>query len=343
MIDKYCSILGVEKTASLEEIKKAYRKKARQLHPDVNKSPDAHDQFILLNEAYEYLQNYKTGKTYNTKKHGYAKAGQRYKSYEEWKRNERERARRRAQEHARMQYEAFTKTEFYKTTEALDVLADFFNLLFVLFIFIGCPLIGYTYKGVGGLIAGIVMIFLTVHFWADVVYNNRPDFNLKELWASIVHLAEVKRIQLAVLLFINIVLLFIYGFNTLISLGALAALFALALTAGFIVGTQLNKSFHKRLILFGIAPGIINLVLLFNYHASSNETAETYSFKRKKELSEDGVENTTLIILEGNKYSEYMPMRFFLEEDSLRWHRKITYNIAEGPIGLRVVKSYEFD
>ncbi len=53
----YYDILGVAKDATEEEIKKAYRAKAKQYHPDVSKEPDAEAKFKEIQEAYETLND----------------------------------------------------------------------------------------------------------------------------------------------------------------------------------------------------------------------------------------------------------------------------------------------
>ena len=67
MADKrdYYEVLGLSKGASDDEIKKAFRKLAKQYHPDINKAPDAEAKFKEINEAYEVLSDPQKRQTYD--------------------------------------------------------------------------------------------------------------------------------------------------------------------------------------------------------------------------------------------------------------------------------------
>src|SRR4051812_5855606 len=53
----YYDTLGVSREASEEDIRRAYRRLARENHPDVNKDPGAEDRFKQISEAYEVLRD----------------------------------------------------------------------------------------------------------------------------------------------------------------------------------------------------------------------------------------------------------------------------------------------
>src|SRR6267142_1532303 len=69
----YYKILGVSRTASEDEIKKAYRKLARKYHPDVSKETDAKEKFQEVSEAYETLRDKEKRAAYDSLGSGFGR------------------------------------------------------------------------------------------------------------------------------------------------------------------------------------------------------------------------------------------------------------------------------
>ena len=108
----YYRILGIRQGASEDEIRRAYRKKAMEYHPDRNHSPEAEEIFIRVTEAYEYLTSHPHGRNISEEEVR--------RNYQAWVNYRQAEARKRAEAYARATYAEFRKSPVYRSTTHID-------------------------------------------------------------------------------------------------------------------------------------------------------------------------------------------------------------------------------
>jgi hypothetical protein len=180
-MEYYYAVLQLDEHATPEEIKKAYRRLAKQYHPDVNKSPDAHDRFIEITEAYEFLINHWPGHITGSGNKGSQNQGYTdYRWTEEYERFRKE-SREKAQRQARMRYEKFRKQhEAFQESGLNDiglwltVFIRIVGIVLLLFLFF-TPIVSAYYSGW----PMIFLAFLTWPFAAIIawyIHDNRKRY-----------------------------------------------------------------------------------------------------------------------------------------------------------------------
>lgn len=141
----YYDMLEIPKTATVQQIRKAYRAKAKLFHPDVNLQSNSHMHFLLLREAYEILID-------PNKRHLYDMAlisnSTHLLTYEQW----REIERRKQQEDEEMAHfeflkrrEEFQQSMYFKPARIAYYIVPALSYLFSIGILLFCAWIMWSY------------------------------------------------------------------------------------------------------------------------------------------------------------------------------------------------------
>ena len=133
----YYRVLGLKQGASDDEIRKAYRKKAMEYHPDRNNSPDSQEMFIRINEAYEYLISHPFRRNITE--------DEVLRNYQAWIEYRRAESRKRAEAYAKASYKEFTKSTIYKSATVIDGTMVLLGLLLATTVIV-LSVYGYFYR-----------------------------------------------------------------------------------------------------------------------------------------------------------------------------------------------------
>ncbi len=335
----YYQILGITPQATIEQIKKAYRKKAFLLHPDRNKSQDAQDQFILLNEAYEYLLKTQ-GTHFDPRKRAQEQAQKQAAYQKHWEEKERENARARAREHAKMKYEAYLKSDIYKTTEAINTAVDLFTVGILIMIIVVLPILTIQKYGLIGLFYSAIIILPTSPLWIRFFINLFKNIKINTKTTILGGSFQTKILKLIISVILNIFLFFRVTLNTLIELKWIIIVYAISIIIGIGITYFIKQRYYKYLIKYGLSPFCIHIFFLINYLFSSNSYKEIHCYGYTDRTHSPIL---TTLHFENGEYEKYHGIRIIFNAEEVKGHGYVTYTFASGCLGYKVVKDIEFE
>jgi hypothetical protein len=178
----YYSILEISQTSDKSEIQKAYRRLAKKYHPDINKAANAHDKFIEISEAYEFLIH-----QIELKNNGYSSlsdnaqenlSSELFREYERMQQAAREKAQKQAKmryEELKKQHEAFLISGMHDLMLFFTIIWRLFNILLFLILFFSPIYMAFKYEW--------IIIFAAILFWpfAGIIAWNAFDNRRKYL------------------------------------------------------------------------------------------------------------------------------------------------------------------
>lgn len=169
MFIDYYAILRIHDNANQSEIKIAFRNLAKEYHPDKNHSADAHEQFILIFEAYEVLKDPVSREKYDRFKMNCNILTKQHDFNEDFENHfHKENSRQKAEYYSNMSFDKFLETSIFvfkkATSKVAIIMIIIFGIIMIIFSFMmfaqivdSNPLIGFSSLLFGLLIGGLLI------------------------------------------------------------------------------------------------------------------------------------------------------------------------------------------
>jgi hypothetical protein len=337
MIEKYAEILGVSSNASEQELKRAYREKAKLYHPDVSKFKDAQEKFVLLTEAYEFFINRLKNPNRSSKNQ---------KSNQQWAEERRKKAREEARKAAQMRYQEFVNSPYYKSMTEISKIGDY--AIFFMLYFLFSSLFIYMLKlqnQPGMILFGLFLILNTVLFF-------RTSKKGPKLTHEVTFHALKSIVKSNLFIYISTFLLVVFFFTQFVinTFVPDLVMFLFYIMASIITGifTLLPFQFMKKqrlYLIIGFAPLMAGLFFAINSLSLKDKTEEVHFFDFRVhayytnhlQLPYNGV-----FALEHSAYKNVSGIRLFPDYDKAVKNAGVKYYSGKGVFGMRYLTHYEF-
>lgn len=164
----YYNVLEIEPNATINDIKRAYKKLALRFHPDINKEIDANEKFIEIQEAYEFLSNAEKRKAYDELIFNKQNSKKQTEDFENWKKQAYENA----EKYSKTEYNKFKENIIDKITEVYETTKKGVK--------VGC----IAYFGLSFFIGAIFGIYKLIEYFIQL-FNGDKEFSFSTIFWSI--------------------------------------------------------------------------------------------------------------------------------------------------------------
>lgn len=342
--------LGLGPDASMAEVKTAFRKNAKHLHPDVNPSSSAKEEFARLRFSYDFILSYRntTRAQHNYKKREWIKKDddinlkKKYGTHKNWDIEETRKKREDAKERAENLKKKYLASEEYALSK---VFSHFFNYvaLFLLMIILGL-MIKFPLKwGLDGFLTFPILFAIGFPLWWAYVRKTFRDLSVEDFRQSLNQVSQTYKFWTYIMVITSFIIFFTVTIRTVINSSLIISLFLLlGIGAKYVTGTLIKYKKNKQnYISLGLIPFVLSLLFLANFALSNSSKERKHAYQFIPYQGDPSSMAEGLIYLENGVWTDEYLLRVYFEKE-VQKASHINVRTEKGLFGIDVLKEYSF-